>query len=176
LSGRRAESILPVTIVVAAVVLGISEFMTTFQFSPPGGDPLTEQVASDRHGYAMLILAVFAIASVVIAIFTGQRIAALAAAGFGVAALILFLVIDLPDVNELGDIEDPAFGLATAKAVPQTGFWLEAIAAVTLGLASVAYATLTSDQLQSPRRRWKARREAKNSGQPKANKPEGKAA
>jgi hypothetical protein len=162
----RAESVLPATIVLAAVALGVSEFMTTFQFSPPGGDPLSEQVAFDRHGYAMLILAVFAIASVTIAIVTGQRVAALATAGFGIAALILFLVIDLPDVNELGDIEDPAFGLATAKAVPQAGFWLEAIAAVVLGLASVAYATLTPEQLQSPRRRWESRRGAKKADEP----------
>ena len=150
----RAESVLPVTIVLAAVALGISEFMTTFEFTPPGGDPLSEQIASDRHGYAMLILAVFAVASVLVAIATGQRMAAWATAGFGVAALVIFLVIDLPDVNELGDIEAPGFGLATAKAVPQAGFWLEAIATVVLGLASAAYATLTSEQLQSPRRRW----------------------
>ena len=119
----------------------------------------------------MLILAVFAVASVVAATVTGQRVAALAAAGFGIAALVLFLVIDLPDVNELGDIEDPAFGLATAKAVPQAGFWLEAIAAVVLGLASVAYATLTSEQLQSPRRRWEARRAERRKGSEPTRKP-----
>jgi MFS family permease len=163
----RAESALPATIVLAAAVLAVSEFMTAFQFSPPGGDPLSEQVASDRHGYAMLILAVFAVASMLLAIATGQRMAALATAGFGVAALVIFLVIDLPDVNKLGDIEDPAFGLATAKAVPQAGFWLEAVAAVALGMASVAYATLTPEQLQSPRRRWQSRRQPGDDGTPK---------
>ena len=100
----------------------------------------------------MLVLAVFAMASTAVAIATGQRIAAFATAGFGVAALILFLVIDLPDVGQLGDIEAPAFGLATAEAVPQAGFWLGAISAVVLGLAGIAFATLSSEQLRAPKR------------------------
>ncbi len=153
-----AELVLPVMIFAGAVALGISELMTTFQFVPPGGDPLEEQLAGDRHGYAMLLLAVFAIVALTIAIVSGQRAAALATAGFGVAALILFLVIDLPDVNQLGDIEDQAIGLASAKAEPQPGFWLEAAGAVVLGLSSVAFATLTAEQLQAPKRAFERRR------------------
>ena len=154
----QAEFVLPVTIAAAALALGISEFMTTFQFGPPGGDPLREVTAADRHGYAMLLLAAFALISMIIAVVSGLRMAAWATAGFGVAALVLFLVIDLPDVNELGDIEDPDFGLASARADPQLGFWLEAVGAVVLGLASVAFATLGSEQLQAPRRWFESRR------------------
>jgi hypothetical protein len=160
----RAEVVLPATIAAAALALGISEFMTTFQFGPPGGDPLREVTAADRHGYAMLLLAVFALAAMIIAVLSGMRMAAWATAGFGVAALILFLVIDLPDVNELGDIEDPNFGLASARADPQPGFWLEAIGAVVLGLASVAFATLNSEQLQAPRRWFESRRSRAGGG------------
>ena len=156
----RAEFVLPATIAAAALALGISEFMTTFQFGPPGGDPLREATAADRHGYAMLLLAVFAVASMIVAVLSGLRVAAWATAGFGIVALILFLVIDLPDVNELGDIEDPNFGLASARADPQPGFWLEAIGAVVLGLASVAFATLGSEQLQAPRRWFEDRRKS----------------
>ena len=38
----RAELILPVTIVAAATILAISEFMVTFEFTPPGGEALDE--------------------------------------------------------------------------------------------------------------------------------------
>ena len=174
----QAEFVLPVTIAAAALALGISEFMTTFQFGPPGGDPLREVTAADRHGYAMLLLAAFALISMIIAVVGGLRMAAWATAGFGVAALVLFLVIDLPDVNELGDIEDPNFGLASARADPQLGFWLEAVGAVVLGLASVAFATLGSEQLQAPRRWFESRRRHADSGpeDPKQrNGPTGKA-
>lgn len=158
----KAEILLPATIVVAALLLGISEFMTTFEFTPPGGDPLSDQLAADRHGYAMLVLGVFAVASLVIAVATGQRAWAWATAGFGIAALVLFLVVDLPDVNKIGDIEVPGgFGLASAEAVPQPGFWLEATAAIVLGLASIAFATQSSEQRQAPRRLFESRRSSR---------------
>ncbi len=155
----RAEILLPATIVVAALLLGISELMTTFELTPPGGDPLSDQLAADRHGYAMLVLAVFAVAALVLAVATGQRAWAWATAGFGIAALAIFLVVDLPDVNKIGDIEAPGgFGLASAEAVPQPGFWLEAAAAIVLGLASIAFATQSSEQRQAPRRLLESRR------------------
>lgn len=146
----RAELILPLTIILAAVMLGISEFMTTFQFTPPGGEPLREQLASDRHSYALLLLAIFTVASTLFAVASGVRISAFAAAAFGGAALLIFLIIDLPDVGKLGDLEDPVFGLANVRADPQTGFWLEAVGAVVLALSAGALATLTSEQLRAP--------------------------
>ncbi len=154
----KAELILPLTIVLAAVALGASEFMTTFEFTPPGGDPISDQLAGDRHGYAMLLLAVFAVASLVIAVAGGQRAAAWATAGFGVAALALFLVVDLPDVNKLGDVEVANLGLTTAEAVPQPGFWLEAGASIALGLAAIAFAGQGAEQRQAPRRLLEFRR------------------
>jgi hypothetical protein len=146
----RAEVILPLTIVIAAVMLGVSEFMTTFQFTPPGGEPLREQLASDRHSYALLLLAIFTVASTLFAIASGIRLGAFAAAAFGGAALLIFLIIDLPDVGKLGDLDDPVFGLADVRADPQTGFWLEAVGAVVLALSAGALATLTSEQLRAP--------------------------
>ena len=98
--------------------------MTTFQFGPPGGDPLREVTAADRHGYAMLLLAAFALISMIIAVVGGLRMAAWATAGFGVAALVLFLVIDLPDVNQLGDIEDPTSASpAPGRPIGFSGAW-----------------------------------------------------
>lgn len=146
----RSELILPIAIVGAAVLLGISEFMVTFQLTPPGAEPLRELSASDRHNYALLLLAIFAVGSMLFAIATGVRLAAIACAAFGGAALLLFLVLDLPDAGKLGDLDDPVFGLASARTVPQAGFWLEAVGAVALGLGSIAFATLSSDQLRAP--------------------------
>ncbi|MEZ5154516.1 MAG: hypothetical protein R2718_00240 [Solirubrobacterales bacterium] len=155
----KAEVVLPATIVLAAVALGVSEFMTAFELTPPGGDPLSDQLAGDRHGFAMLILAVFAVGALAFAVATGQRSWAWATAGFGIAALLIFLVVDLPDVNQIGDVEvADGFGLASAEAVPQPGFWLEAAAAIVLGLASIAYATQPSEQRRAPRRLFESRR------------------
>ncbi len=151
----RAEIVLPIVIVFAAIVLAASELMTAFQFTPPGGEPLKQVSNVDRHHYAMLLLAVGAIVATGVAIGTGARAAAYAVAGFGAVALLLFLIIDLPDAGKLGDLEDPIRGFASAKAVPQSGFWLEAIGAVFLAFAGGAFATLTPEQLQTPLTRFR---------------------
>ncbi len=146
----RAELVLPVVIVLAAVLVGVSEFLTTFQFTPDGGDPLRSQLASDRHGYALLLLAIMSLIAMVAALVTGTRPPAIAAAVFGCTVLLIFLIVDLPDAGRVGDLEDPVFGLASARAEPQPGFWLEAIGSVVLGLSTLAFATLRPYQLRAP--------------------------
>ena len=164
----KAEMLLPLAIVVAAITLGASELMKAFEFTPPGGDPLSDQLAGDRHGWAMLVLAIFALLSLAMSISTGQRARAWATAGCGIVALLLFLVVDLPDVNKIGDVEVPGgLGLASAKAIPQPGFWLEAAAAIVLALAGIAYATQVADKRRAPRRLWPPRSRAPRRPAPK---------
>lgn len=153
----RAEILLPLAILAGAVLLGISEFMVTFELTPPGAEALDELTAADRHSYALLILAAFAVGSAMMAVGTGLRPFAFAAAGFGVAALLIFLIVDLPDAGKLGTVNDITY--ATAELDPQSGFVFEAIGSVVLGLATVAFATFSSEQLQAPLRRRKKRPE-----------------
>lgn len=168
----RAEVILPLTILAGAILLGISEFMVTFELTPPGAEPLDQLTAADRHSYALLILAAFAVGSTMLAVGTGLRAFAFAAAGFGVAALLIFLIVDLPDAGKLGTLGgDSDFTFSTAKAEPQTGFLLEAVGSVVLGLATVAFATLRSDQLQAPLARFGRKRDDRsNPSEPTAER------
>lgn len=148
MSGVAAESrplgqrLLPLAAIVSAVVLGASEFMTTFEFTAAGGDPLQVSEASDRHTYGLLVLAVFAIVMVLAHVRTAARPPALAAAAAGAVALLVFLVGDLPDVNKVGDLSDPVLGLTAARAEPQPGFWLELVGSVGLALAAGVMAAL----------------------------------
>lgn len=146
----RAELVLPFLIVLGAVVLGASEFMIAFEFTPPGGEVQQEQTVADRHSYAMLVLSVFALIALVGAIAGASRPAAFAVAAAGGIALLMFLVLDLPDAGKIGPLED----FITAKAEPQIGFWLEAIGSVALGLGGAAFATLSSEQLVALRGRF----------------------
>ena len=167
----RAEILLPVTIVLAAIVLGVSEFLTTFELTPPGGEPLDEVTAADQHSYALLMLAFFAVAAMMLAVATGLRAFAFACAGFGIAALLIFLIVDLPDAGKLGTLGgDSEFTFSTAEAEPQAGFVLEAIGSVVLGLAGVAFATLRSHQLQAPLALFG--RDAEAGGKQAARQPE----
>jgi len=172
----RAEIVLPIVIAFAASVLIASELMTAFEFTPPGGEALREVSSADRHDYSMLLLALFALIALGIAISTGARPAAYAVAGLGGIALLLFLIVDLPDAGKLGDLEDPIRGFASARAEPQEGFWLEAIGAVFLALAGGAFATLTPEQLRAPLARFdRSKREpaAKKTAEGESAQPAG---
>jgi len=143
----RLERLLPVAIVAAAAVLFASELMTTFEFTPPGGEALDEQSAADRHYYAQMILAVGAVAAMCAALASGSKPAAMAVAAFGVVSLLIFLLLDLPDANQIGTLDDARESFFEAEAVPQAGFWLELVGALGLALSGAALATMTPEQL-----------------------------
>ena len=150
-SGFGLERLLPFACVAAAVVLFASELMTTFEFIPPGGEALADQSAGDRHSYAQIVLAVAAVVAMFIAISAGSKPAAMAVAACGVIALLIFLLLDLPDANNIGTLDDPRQSFFEAEAVPQEGFWLGLLGALGLALSGSALATLTSEQLTALR-------------------------
>jgi hypothetical protein len=156
---RRPERLLPFACIAAATALFASELMTTFQFIPPGGGPPCTQQAADRHHFAIAVLAIFAVGAVIVAVLGASKPAAISVAVAGLLALLLFLIIDLPDANNIGTLGDsctsiPGQSFFEAKAVPQAGFWLEMVGALALALSGAALAALTSDQLATLRPRW----------------------
>ena len=155
------ERLLPYACIAAAIALLASEFTTTFHLVPPGDEARCAVEASDRHHLALGVIALFAIAAVLVAVLGASRPAAIAVAIAGVAALVLFLVVDLPDANSVGTLGDECTSnpseLEDAEAVPQAGFWLEMAAAVALTFSGAILATLTPNQLATLRPRWLGR-------------------
>jgi len=169
----RLERLLPFAVVAAAAVLFASELMITFEFTPPGAEALDEQSAADRHYYAQIILAVGAVAAMFGALATGSKPAAMAVAAFGVVSLLIFLLLDLPDANQIGTLDDARESFFEAEAVPQAGFWLELVGALGLALSGAALATLTPEQIaalrpgggREPKRRDRGRRRPAAAGE-----------
>ena len=153
----RPERLLPLACIAGAAVLFLSELMTTFEFTPPGGEPLCTQDAISRHAFAPGVLALFAIAATVIAVLNGSKPAATAVAICGVIALAIFLILDLPDANSVGTVNDSCGAtpgsFASAEAVPKGGFWLELIGSLALAVSGAALASLTPEQLAGLRPR-----------------------
>jgi hypothetical protein len=145
----RLTRLLPLAILVSALALFASELMTTFEFTPPGAEPLLEQDASERHGNALMVIAAFAVGALALAVFTASKPAAIAVAVAGAVALLLFLLIDLPDANAIGTLNEDRF--IDAEAVPREGFYMELFGALALAISGVALATLTPDQLAALR-------------------------
>ena len=99
----RPERLLPFACIAAAGVLFASELMATFQFVPPGGQALCTQQAADRHHFALGVLAIFAVGAVIVAVLGSSKPAAMSVAVAGVLALLLFLIVDLPDAGIRGN-------------------------------------------------------------------------
>jgi hypothetical protein len=159
---RNPERLLPLACIAGAAALFASEFMTTFQLTSTSsaGPEFCNVDAAGRHHFALGILAIFAVLAVIVAVTSGSKPAAIGVAIAGVAALILFLTIDLPHANNTGTLgpcnATTAEGFFDAKADPRPGFWLELVGALALALSGVALATLSTEQLRAIRPRWLA--------------------
>jgi hypothetical protein len=167
------EVLLPVACLASALVLGFSELLTTFELTPPGGEPLQVIEASDRHSYALLVLALFAIFALAVTVMSGSKAAAFAVAAAGAVALLIFLLGDLPRAGQIGTLDDPRQSFIDAEAVPQAGFWLELLGSLGLAVSGAALATLTPEQLSLGERwaeRRRRRRPAEETGEKKGSK------
>ncbi len=151
------ERLLPFACIAAAAALLASELTTTFHFVPAGGEAQCEQQAADRHSLALGVIALFAIGAVLVAVLGASRPAAISVAIAGLAALALFLIVDLPDANSVGTLGEECTSISNqfdAKAEPQAGFWLEMVGALALAFSGAILATLTPAQLATLRPRW----------------------
>jgi hypothetical protein len=165
--------LLPLAVLISAIVVFASELMTTFEFTPQGGEVQLEQQAADRHGNALMVIAVFAIVALVVAIATGSKPAATAVAVAGVVALLVFLLADLPDANTTGTLDtDQSF--IDAEAVPREGFYTELIGALALTVTGIALATMTPAQLRALRPSRKPAEEKPGPKRPEPRKSEAK--
>lgn len=147
----RAERLLPWACFAAAAILFASQLMTMFEFTPPGAEPLAERSVIDHHGPALLIIAAFAAIGTAFAVWAGSKPAAIAVAAMGGLALLIFLLIDLPDAGQVGTLDSAQQSFIDAEAIPQEGFWLEMLGALALAFTGAALATMSSEQLASLR-------------------------
>ena len=147
-SWMRAEYLLPIACLAAAACVAAAEFSTIFEYHKgTSGELLQIDKAADRHYYSLLVLAIFAVVALGIAVITGSRPAAAAVGIAGGISLLIFLLVDLPDMNVEGTLSEPFF--TTSKAEPASGFWLELVGTASLALAGGALATLSSEQLRA---------------------------
>jgi hypothetical protein len=107
----------------------------------------------DRHGPALLIIALFA-AAMIAGAMRGARPAMAALAVLGLAALLIAIIGDVPDLNETGFIgqvyEDAAAG-------PKGGFYLETLGAILLLASGGLMLALPAAGAPAPRVRRRER-------------------
>lgn len=142
----RTETLLVFACAAAAAMLGASQFTDIFHLTPPGGEALQAISSKDQHGYATLVLAIFALVLILVSLTARdeqlKQVAAMAVAICGLIALLIFLIGDLPDVNKVGTLDDPRQSFIDAEAKPVAGFWLELVGSLVLTVCGAALATM----------------------------------
>lgn len=151
--GFALERLLPIACLGGAALLIASQFITMFELNDALGGTQKVVEGPDQHWYTMVILGGFAIWALIGAVAAGSKPLATSVAVAGAVALLLFLLIDLPDAGKAGDIESATESLVIVEADPAGGFWLELIGALILVVCGGALSTLTSDQLAALRPR-----------------------
>jgi hypothetical protein len=142
----RTQTLLVFACAAAAAMLGAAQFTDIFHLTPPGGEALQAISSKDQHGYAILVLAIFALILLLVSVGARdeqlKQVAAMAVAICGLIALLIFLIGDLPDVNKVGTLDDPRQSFIDAEAKPVAGFWLELVGSLVLTVCGAALATM----------------------------------
>jgi hypothetical protein len=136
-----------IALVAASVVGGLCLVIATFSTIIEITVGTTSKIADrdthlsgwDRHSFALLLIGGFALVMTVGA-WRGARPAMAAIAVAGVAALLIALLGDLPDVHKTGVIGEL---YDNARANPKTGYYLETLGGVLLLLGGGGLLLLT---------------------------------
>ena len=103
---------------VAVALLVAAEFSTVFEVTV-GSLEVVKRGATggENHGYALLVVALFAVVLVLLGLRGAGRAAGLSLVALGAAALVVALAVDLPDTRGSGRLpESLAYENARARA------------------------------------------------------------
>jgi hypothetical protein len=127
-----------------ALLLLVAEFMPLYnEDSAASAIPLRTVQTGSHHAYALIPLALLAVALAVGASRSASRPALLALGALGVLTVMIALIADLPDAHATGLAGSVGAGFSTAKDVPQIGLYLETLGAALLVLTGGAGLLLT---------------------------------
>jgi hypothetical protein len=149
--------------VTGAAVLIAAEFAPLLHVRTIAARPRVVQTlqAGPHHGWALLPIAALALGLSGWVWRTGNRVGLAALALLGVAALVVTLAADLPDVHATGLVGTSATGLTNAQAHAALGLYLETLGGAVLLLAAAAGALLKPTRTASGHRGRRARKETR---------------
>lgn len=145
MTGRLAA----VTALLGALVVILSQVVTAYSLVNEFGEVLDTVTLLSKHGVVTAIVGLLAALATVYAVAAGNRSATIAVIGAGAAVILIFLLVDLPDIGETGMFTTEAIGNVDATGEADAGLWLELLGGVILVLSGLALRTLNETQLRS---------------------------
>jgi hypothetical protein len=135
---------------IGALLLIAAEFTTLFKVRIAASTTIVKTVSTgSHHSYAMAVIAVCAAALAIGTWRTAGRPGLVAIGVLGVAALVIALVVDLPDATSSGLVLS-ASSYANASSTPSTGFYLETLGALVLMFTSMWGLLLVGPPARTP--------------------------
>ena len=143
-SRRRRSAVIGLGLLGAAVLL-VAELTPLLGVRTVAAHPrlIRTVQAGPHHSWALVPIAVAAVALSLLAWRSGSRAAFAGVGLLGLAALGVALIADLPDAHSTGLVGSPARGLAQAQAHAAIGLYLETLGAVLLLVSAAAGAMLS---------------------------------
>jgi hypothetical protein len=132
----------------AAIVI-IAQVVTAFSLENELGEVLDTVTLLEKHGVVTAIIGLVAALALVFAVALGSRPAVIFMIGMGAAVILIFLIVDVPDIGSTGMFNTPTAGNLDATAKAEAGLWLELLGGVILVLSGIALLTLDSNKLRA---------------------------
>jgi hypothetical protein len=145
MTGRLAA----LTVLLGALIVIVSQVVTAYSMENELGEVLDTVTLLSKHGALTAIIGLISALTVVFAVATGNRSATIVVVGLGLAVILIFLLVDLPDVGSTGMFNTPTAGNLDATGKAAAGLWLELVGGVILVLGGLALRTLDETQLRS---------------------------
>jgi len=143
------------TALLGSLIVILSQLVTAYTLQDPLGIDLANLTLIGKHGPLTAILAGVAGLAVVFLLTVQARApeesrpvtltSGIVVAGMGLAVILVFLLVDLPDVGDTGMYDTPGAGNLDATGVAAAGLWLELVGGIILLLAGTALAVAGSE-------------------------------
>lgn len=138
-----------ITALLGALIVIISQVVTAYSLEDPLGNVIATVDLLEKHGVITALFGLAAALAVVFAVATGSRAAAIVVIGLGAAVILVFLIVDVPDIGNTGLYDTPGAGNLDATGKAAAGLWLELTGGVILVLSGIALSTLNEPQLRA---------------------------
>jgi len=148
-SATTAARLTALTVGLGIIVVFISQLAPGYALDDQFGARIETVTLLSKHGAFTLVFAGLALVALILVLVTGSRPIAIVIFGMGVAVILVFLFIDLPDLGETGMFTAPGAGNIDATGSSEAGLWMELIGGIVLMLSGAALATFDSVELRA---------------------------
>jgi hypothetical protein len=151
-TGTSSARLAALTVLLGAGIAIASQFVAAYALEDRFGLTIETVTLFGKHGPFVVIAALGAIGALAWAVLSGSRQALVPLLGMGIAILLVFLLVDLPDAGDTGLYDTPGSGNLDATGAAAAGLWLELVGGLVIVLGTIGLMALDRDTIRSIRR------------------------